>query len=211
MNENLLYSTGNSAQRSLVTFMGRKPKKEGIRVYNRWSLCCTIETTCKASSSAERPQLGESLGPVWLLATPWAAGHQEALSMGFSRQEHWSGWPFPSPGVFPPQGLNPCLLLWQVLYHCAPREAPRLLLEPWSDGAWHGQSGVSVQPAHSSQLTCAQAHLLTLCIDSLLPCIIFTLVSTNIVVNFSLKAQSMYWSKLDFHNLHTLNWNSILT
>ena len=34
---------------------------------------------------------------VQLCATPWTATHQASLSMGFSRQEHWSGLPFPSP------------------------------------------------------------------------------------------------------------------
>ena len=34
---------------------------------------------------------------VQLLATPWAVAHQAPLSMGFSRQEHWSGFLFPSP------------------------------------------------------------------------------------------------------------------
>ena len=34
---------------------------------------------------------------VQLCATPWTAAHQASLSMGFSRQEHWSGLPFPSP------------------------------------------------------------------------------------------------------------------
>ena len=34
---------------------------------------------------------------VQLLATPWAAAHQAPPSMGFSRQEHWSGLPFPPP------------------------------------------------------------------------------------------------------------------
>ena len=34
---------------------------------------------------------------VWLCATPWTAAHQAPLSLGFSRQEHWSGLPFPSP------------------------------------------------------------------------------------------------------------------
>ena len=38
-----------------------------------------------------------SLSRVWLLATPWTAAHQVPPSMGFSRQEHWSGLPFPSP------------------------------------------------------------------------------------------------------------------
>ena len=41
--------------------------------------------------------------PVWLLATPWTAAHQAPLSMGFSRQEYWSGVPLPSP---------PCCLTW---------------------------------------------------------------------------------------------------
>ena len=40
-----------------------------------------------------------------------------SLSMEFSRQEYWSGWPFPSPGIFLTQGLNPGLLhCGQILY-----------------------------------------------------------------------------------------------
>ena len=34
---------------------------------------------------------------VRLYATPWTAAHQAPLSLGFSRQEYWSGLPFPSP------------------------------------------------------------------------------------------------------------------
>ena len=39
----------------------------------------------------------KSLSRVQLLATPWTAASQAPLSMGFSRQEYWSGVPFPSP------------------------------------------------------------------------------------------------------------------
>ena len=39
----------------------------------------------------------KSLSCVWLLATPWTAAHQGPPTMGFSRQEYWSGWPLPSP------------------------------------------------------------------------------------------------------------------
>ena len=39
----------------------------------------------------------KSLSPVRLLATPWTAAHQAPPSMGFSRQEYWSGLPLPSP------------------------------------------------------------------------------------------------------------------
>ena len=39
----------------------------------------------------------KSLSRVWLLATPWTAAHQAPPSMGFSKQEYWSGVPLPSP------------------------------------------------------------------------------------------------------------------
>ena len=39
----------------------------------------------------------KSLSRVRLLATPWTAAHQASPSMGFSRQEYWSGLPLPSP------------------------------------------------------------------------------------------------------------------
>ena len=39
----------------------------------------------------------KSLSHVWLLATPWTAAYQAPPSMGFSRQEYWSGVPLPSP------------------------------------------------------------------------------------------------------------------
>ena len=39
----------------------------------------------------------KSLSRVWLLVTPWTAAYQAPPSMGFSRQESWSGVPLPSP------------------------------------------------------------------------------------------------------------------
>ena len=38
---------------------------------------------------------------VRLFVIPWTVAHQAPLSMGFSRQEHWSGLSFPSPGDLP--------------------------------------------------------------------------------------------------------------
>ena len=37
----------------------------------------------------------------------WMVAHQAALSMDFSRQEYWSGWPFPSPGDLPNPRIEP--------------------------------------------------------------------------------------------------------
>ena len=58
-----------------------------------------------------------ALSHVWLFVTPWTVAHQAPLTMGFSRQEYWSGLPVPTWGEFssprdgiPTQGLNPPLL-----------------------------------------------------------------------------------------------------
>ena len=48
-----------------------------------------------------------SLSRVWLFATPWTVAHQAPQSMEFSRQEYWSGLPFPSPGDLPNPGIQP--------------------------------------------------------------------------------------------------------
>ena len=47
--------------------------------------------------SASYVTAAKSLSRVRLCATPWTAAHQASRSMGFSRQEHWSALPFPSP------------------------------------------------------------------------------------------------------------------
>ena len=44
---------------------------------------------------------------VWLFATLWTVAHQAPLSVGFSRQEHWSGLPFLSPEDLPDPGIKP--------------------------------------------------------------------------------------------------------
>ena len=49
----------------------------------------------------------KSLSRVRLFATPWTVAYQDPPSMGFSRQECWSGLPFPSPGVLPDPGIKP--------------------------------------------------------------------------------------------------------
>ena len=56
----------------------------------------------------------QSLSRVRLFATPWIVAYQAPLSMGFPRQEYWSGLRFPSP-----DGTSvSCIGRW-MLYHCA--------------------------------------------------------------------------------------------
>ena len=47
------------------------------------------------------------LSRVGLFATPWTIAYQDPLSTGFSKQEYWSGLPFPSPGYLPNPGIEP--------------------------------------------------------------------------------------------------------
>ena len=42
-----------------------------------------------------------------LFATPWTVAHQASPSVGLSRQEYWSGLPFPSPEDLPDPGIEP--------------------------------------------------------------------------------------------------------
>ena len=49
----------------------------------------------------------QSLSRVRLFVTLWTIDHQAPLSMAFSRQEYWSGLPFPPPGDLPSPGIQP--------------------------------------------------------------------------------------------------------
>ena len=57
-----------------------------------------------------------------LIATPWTVPCQAPLSMEFSKQEYWSGLPFPPPGDLPNPGTEPKspVLAGRSFYHCAP-------------------------------------------------------------------------------------------
>ena len=66
-------------------------KKKDFRRYSQYSVLCVL--SC-----------------VQLLVIPWTVTHQAPLSMEFSRQEYWSGLPFPSPGDLPNPGIEPASL-----------------------------------------------------------------------------------------------------
>ena len=74
-----------------------------LHVLSKLSAVCSAETPlwiptpCKCSP----------LSRVQVFVTPWSVAHQASLSMGFSRQEHWSGLPFPSPGYLPDPDIEP--------------------------------------------------------------------------------------------------------
>ena len=65
----------------------------------------------------------QSLSHVRLFVTVWTVAHQAPLTLGFPRQEYWSGLPFPPPGDLPDPGIKPAFLTSiscidrQNLYH----------------------------------------------------------------------------------------------
>ena len=63
----------------------------------------------------------------WLFGTPWTIAHQAPLSIGFSRQEYWSGLPCPSPEDLPDSGFELGVLhCRQILYHLSHQDHLRM-------------------------------------------------------------------------------------
>ena len=72
------------------------------------------------------------LSCVRLSAALWTVAHQTPLSMGFPRQEYWSGLPFPPPGDLPNPGIEPAspgspALADRIFYHLATWEGHTLI------------------------------------------------------------------------------------
>ena len=71
-----------------------------------------------------------SLNCVQLFETPWTVIFQALLSMGFHRQEYWSGLPFPSPGDLPNPGIKPISpALTGRFFTTEPQEKPKLYIK----------------------------------------------------------------------------------
>ena len=97
----------------------------------------------------------------YLFVTPWIVARQAPLSMGFSKQEHWSGLPFPSPGDLPDPGIKPPYHGRQVLYHwvtwetqgwITSRKVHIFQLMWWSDlKSWRSRLHGKAHPSLSTQ------------------------------------------------------------
>ena len=75
----------------------------------------TLEWVAISFSNAWKGKVKvKSLSRALLFATPWSAAYQAPLSMGFSRQEYWSGVPLPSP-MWAHTGLLKMVLSWFIM------------------------------------------------------------------------------------------------
>ena len=80
-------------------------KKEIEENTNKWKIFCAhrLGTNIVKMSVTQKVK---SLSHVQLFVTPWTVACQAPPSMGISRQEYWSGLPFPSPGDLPNPGAE---------------------------------------------------------------------------------------------------------
>ena len=100
---------------------------------------------------------------VQLFVTPWTVALQAPLSMGFSRQEYWSGLPCPPPGVFPTQGSNPCLL---HLLHWQAGSLPLAPGRPWATVHQIARVRYNLASKQQQQYTGYCLQMLSICILS---------------------------------------------
>ena len=74
------------------------PKKIGDQLWEEFlGACNKFFEARNAAGAGQRGEERQLLSHVQLFATPWTAAYQAPPSMGFSRQEYWSGVPLPSP------------------------------------------------------------------------------------------------------------------
>ena len=79
----------------------------GNELEKKWSFIFLYDTYIYMSVYEVKWSEMKSLSRVQLFATPWTVAYQDPQSMGFSRQEYWSGLPLPSPGDLPNPGIEP--------------------------------------------------------------------------------------------------------
>ena len=104
--------------------------------------------------------LSSSVTPTSFI-TPWTVAHQAPLSMGFPRQEYWSGWPIPSSGDLPDPGMESTspvssVCRW-ILYYGATWKPPQVHVFFPVLGNW--TSSLHVLIGHLQSLALPMGHL----------------------------------------------------
>jgi len=92
--------TVQGTQRTQVQSLVRELRSHMLWCCHNWKYI-HIHILCVCACTCSRVQL---------FVTPWTVAHQTPLSMGFSRQEHWSELPLPTAGHLPHPGIEPTSL-----------------------------------------------------------------------------------------------------
>ena len=130
-NKGLLYGTGNCTQYSDNLYCKRILKRMNICIIE--ALCCTPKTAAAAAAA-------KSLQSCLTLCSPMDYIQQAPLSLGFSRQEYWSGLPFPLSKNLPDPGIESAFLT-------SPTLAGRFLT---TSVTWEAQPCLSVNWSYHS-------------------------------------------------------------
>jgi len=85
--------------------------------------------------------------------TPWTVACQAPLSMGFSRQEYWSGWPFSSPGDLPDPANKPRSPALPTCFPSGTWSVPLQPTPPHSPETGHHPSLFSLPASHAQSIT----------------------------------------------------------
>ena len=78
-----------------------------IPIFGQWTKWGSDKLFAQQHIGSVQKVKVKSLSHVQLFGTPWTVAHQASMSMGFSRQEYWSGLPFHSPGDLPDPRIEP--------------------------------------------------------------------------------------------------------
>ena len=95
-------------------FLGLQKSLQIVTAAMKLKDACSLEEKLDKSSQHIKKQRHyfadkvkvKLISRVQFFVTPWTVAHQAPLSVGFSRQEYWSGLPFPSPGDLPDPGIE---------------------------------------------------------------------------------------------------------
>ena len=129
----------------------------------------------------------QSLSHIRLFATLWTIAHQAPLSMGFSRQECWSGLPFPPPGNLPNLGIKPrSPALKADSLPPEPWREPTISKEKFKCVAWHLMS-FYFQPTFATVIS--SLHLI--CQTAIRIGLISTLTETSTLMSLLITAQML--------------------
>ena len=104
--------TVQGTQRTQVQSLVRELRSHMLWCCHNWKYI-HIHILCVCACTCSRVQLcvcACTCSRVQLFVTPWTVAHQTPLSMGFSRQEHWSELPLPTAGHLPHPGIEPTSL-----------------------------------------------------------------------------------------------------
>ena len=101
-----LYPCCDHTRNSSIWLFSAQNQRDTLNHKNKTSGMCNV--LLQLNNQIQKCALcTSSLSRVRLFVTPWTGAHQVPLSIGFSRQEFWSGLPCPSPGDVPNPGVKP--------------------------------------------------------------------------------------------------------